>query len=107
MLLKGNEDETTASSADWVNEVDREGLWKVQERTCMLFAAMEEEVREHFQIGHVRDVKDGFGERVTVAVSTNEEVLFHWCMLTAEVEEAHAEAVLHMLIDLWITIRRL
>ena len=105
-LLKDNEEEAVASSAaDWVNEVDRGGLWKVQEGTYMLFASMEEEVREHFQTGHVRHMKDGFKERVSIAVSTNDEVLFHWCMLTAEIEEVHAQVVLDMLITLWITIR--
>ena len=105
-LLKDNEEEAVASSAaDWVNEVDRGGLWKVQEGTYMQFASMEEEVREHFQTGRVRHMKDGFKERVSVVMSTNDEVLFHWCMLTAEIEEVHAQVVLDMLITLWITIR--
>lgn len=42
-LLK--EEEVESQSATWINEVDRGGLWHVQEGTYMLFAAMEEEVR--------------------------------------------------------------
>ena len=58
-LLEEEEKEPATASADWVNEVDRGGLWHVREGTYMLFSAMEEEVREHFQMGFVRDMKDG------------------------------------------------
>ena len=46
-----------------------------------LFATMEEEVREHF--------------RFSALV---------WCMLTAEIEEIHAQTVLDILVSLWVTI---
>ena len=105
MLLEEEEKEPATASADWVNEVDRGGLWHVREGTYMLFSAMEEEVREHFQMGFVRDMKDGCKERITTAVKSNDEVLFHWCMLTAESEDKDAQVVLEMLINLWITIR--
>ena len=59
-LLEEEEKEPATASADWVNEVDRGGLWHVREGTYMLFCAMEEEVREHFQMGFVRDMKDGW-----------------------------------------------
>ena len=77
-----------------VNEVDRGGLWHVQEGTYTLFAAMEEEVREHFQVGAIEVAKEGRREKLTDAVSNNDDVLFHWCLLTAESEEAHAQTVL-------------
>ena len=35
----------------------------------------------------------------------NEEVLFQWCMLTADVNDANGAIVLEMLVKLWITIR--
>ena len=44
-------------------------------------------------------------KRLFTAVSTNDKVFFHWCMLTAEIEEVHAETVLDMLVSMWITIR--
>ena len=105
-LLKGDDDEEAASlSAAWVNEVDRGGLWHVREGTYMLFVAMEEEVREHFRFGALEDSKERCRERLTTALSSNDEILFHWCMLTAEIEEIHAQTVLDMLVSLWVTIR--
>lgn len=71
----------------------------------MLFAAMEEEVREHFQVGAIEVAKEGRRERLTDAVSNNDDVLFHWCLLTAESEEAHAQTVFDMLVSMWITVR--
>ena len=72
----------------------------------MLFVAMEEEVREHFRFGALEDSKERCRERLTTALSSNDEVLFHWCMLTAEIEEIHAQTVLDMLVSLWVTIRQ-
>ena len=50
-------------------------------------------------------MKDGCRDRITAAVKENDEVLFHWCMLTAEAAEDDAQEVLVMLVHLWITIR--
>ena len=94
-----------SSSAEWVNEVDRGGLWHVEEGTYMLFAAMEEEVREHFRVGCIEVAKERCREKLTDAVRNNEDVLFHWCMLTAETEESHAETIFNMLVSMWITVR--
>ena len=64
----------------------------------MLLAAMEEEVREHFRVGAVENTQEGCRKRLITAVSTNNKVLFHCCMLTAKIEEVHAETVLDMLV---------
>ena len=71
----------------------------------MLFAAMEEEVREHFGVGAIEDAQEGCKDRLFTAVSNNDEVLFHWCLLTAESEETHAQTVFDMLVSMWITVR--
>ena len=62
-LLEKDETQSTSSSANWVMEVDRGGLWRVQEGTYLLFASMGEEVREHLQVGNM---KEGFKEEVTI-----------------------------------------
>ena len=47
------QEEAESQSARWVNEVDRGGLWHVQQCMFMLFAAMEEEVRANFRVGAI------------------------------------------------------
>ena len=69
LLKNDDESESISSSADWLNEVHRGGLWHVQEGTYMLFVAMEE-VREHLQ---VRDMKERCREQIVTAVKKNEE----------------------------------
>ena len=67
---------------------------------------MEEEVREHFQMHMVSEqvMSSGSKDRLIAAVK-DDEVLFHWCILTAETDDKDAEVVLDMLTNLWITIR--
>ena len=45
--------------------------------------------------------------KVKVRIQSNEEVLFYWCIISAEWEEeiAHDQALLGMISDLWIAIR--
>ena len=44
-------------------------------------------------------------ERVKESVLSDEDVLFHWSMLTTDIEDDRAEILLVMLVDLFITIR--
>ena len=71
----------------------------------MLFAAMGEEIREHFRVGAIEDAKEGCRERLCTAVSSNDEVLFHWCLVRTQSEEAHTQTVFDMLVSIWITVR--
>jgi len=104
--LLAEEGETAATaSADWVAVVDRGGLVHVKEGTYMLFCAMEEEVRENFQMAKLNKMTEGYKERMEGAVIDNDDVLFQWCMLTPQVSDSDAGLVLEMLVKMWITIR--
>ena len=48
----------------------------------MLFAAMEEEVRKH-----IEDSQEGCRDILFTVISSNDEVLFHWCLLTADTKK--------------------
>ena len=102
-LLSDEDDESP--SADWVDVVDRGGLLRVKEGTYMLFCAMEEEVREHFKLAKADQLAEGNREHVEESVLENDEVLFQWCMLTADVDDTDSAVVLGMLVKLWITVR--
>ena len=104
-LLEDEGEFATTVSADWIDAVDRGGLWCVREGTYMLFSAMEEEVRSHFHTNKVQEMTKGYKETIISAIMDNDDVLFHWCMLTADTEDEDANTLLRMLVDLWITIR--
>ena len=71
----------------------------------MLFCAMEEEVRRHFHLAKVSKLVEGSRDTVEESVLDNEDVLFHWCLLTTDTNDAEAAIVLGMLVKLWITFR--
>ena len=81
-------DDNDASSADWVDVVDRGGLLHIKEGTYMymLFYAMEEEVREHFHLRKISQLAEGSREHIEECVLENYEVLFQW-MLTADADD--------------------
>ena len=104
-LLQEEGESAATASANWLEAVDRGGLVHVSEGTYMLFCAMEEVVREYLHANKVHHMTEGFKSTVVKAIMENEEVLFHWCMLTAEAEDKDAEVVFGMLVDMWITVR--
>ena len=65
---------------------------------------MEEELWQHLQMQRVKDMT-GYKDGVCKAITDNDDILFHWCMLTCDVDDESANVVLTMLINLWITIR--
>ena len=104
-LLQDDGASSASVSTDWIDAVDRGGLWHVREGTYMLFCAMEEVVREYLHVNNVSGMTDEFKVTVVSAMTESEDVLFHWCILSAETEEEDAKIVFDMLIDLWITVR--
>ena len=104
-LLQEEGESVATVSADWLEAMDRGGLVHVREGTYMLFCAMEEVVREYLHANKVAHMTEGFKTTVVKAIMESEEVLFHWCMLTAEAEDKDAQVVFGMLIEMWITVR--
>ena len=101
-LLSDEDDESP--SADWVDVVDRGGLLRV-EGTYMLFCTMEEEVHEHFKLAKADQLVEGNREHVEESVLENDEFLFQWCILTADVDDTESAVVLGMLVKLWIRVQ--
>ena len=87
------------ASAGWVEAVGRGGLWHVREGPYMLFCAMEEVVLAQQQVWG-NDRFEGFKTTVVSAVTENKDILFQWCMLTAETEDEDARVVFGMLVHL-------
>ncbi len=100
-----DEDDEVTSSAEWVHAVDRGGLVRVSETTYMLFERMEMIIRSVFNIERAHMLTEGTRKQLHTTITTDEDIAFHWCMLTVEVEEAEGAELLGMLTDLFMTIR--
>ena len=106
-LIKYNKEDIgeVPLSAEWMEMIDRGGLCCVKNGAFYLFNAMEEEVREQFHLSCVHQMGEGYEDSVISSIVENEEVLFHWAVLTSDIKAEEANEVLLMMIKLWTTIR--
>ena len=80
--FRGHGSESHDESEDWVNTLDRGGLWHVTDDVFLLFCYMEEEVRQHLSLTssrHESDIIDGLRK--------NEDILFQWCILSVDLDD--------------------
>ena len=78
MELVGDDDESEhqEASAEWVNLIDRGGLWHVSIETFMFFCAIEEELRRHLKMSAVKELSGGLKDRIRNAIITSDDVNF-------------------------------
>ena len=93
-------DEEHDSSCRWIDMIDRGGLTHVNTMTYHAFLSMEVELRKHLGAEQVPNLKD-----VAKIVKDSNDVQFNWSMVAADWEEEEAQALLELVVDLWITIR--
>ncbi len=80
--------------------VDRGGLTRVNQMAFQVFLATELEVRRHLHSQRVPNFK----KEVTKVVLENEDVTFYWSMLSADWEEEDSQALLELVVDMFITV---
>ena len=103
-LLESERESKPSPSLDWIQKIDRGSLWHVKEGTYMLFYAMEEEVRHHIRMTKASQMSDGYRQEVVESIVSNNDLAFHWCMLSAETSNSDAETVLQRLVETWTTV---
>ena len=106
-LLKCDHDHGQSTAEEWTDLVDRGGLWHVHETTFQLLCALEEEVRTYLNALSSWNTS-GLQSQFVKKLMKSENVLFYWCIATADFEvddvEVH-EQLLKMIIELFLTIR--
>ena len=94
------DDVVSTPSSDWVNIIDRGGLVHIKEATYyLLFCAMEEEVRVHFRMQKVEELTNHSKKHIEISILDNENVLFHWCILSAGVDDEDGGELLGMMVN--------
>ena len=76
-----------SSSADWVRAVDRGGLVHVSETTYLLFERMELIIHSIYNTDTVWTMMEGVKKQLHDTIITDEDIAFHWSILTIEVEK--------------------
>ena len=96
-----------ATSAAWVEEVNRGGLTRITEEAYQFFVAMEGSVRSHLILSKAHVMDNTTKNRIKQEVFADSNVQFGWCLtgIILKVQEDAAEELLEMCIDKWLTIR--
>lgn len=105
MELSGDEMDEERGTEAWTNLIDRGGLWHVSDQTYSLFATMEEEIRQHLSLATASKQQEGARQQLINSIFQNEDMLFQWSILTADIDNDVASAVLKEIVDLYVTVR--
>ena len=97
------EDGISDDSEDWLHEINRRGLKHVSSCMYMVVVAIELVLKERFQTPELIQTK--LKKKATDKIMENEDVLFHWALRSAGWEIAEEQALLPLVIDMWVTMR--
>jgi len=92
-------------SADWTMQLSRGGLYLINNKTYLVFYAMEMKIRQHLTATMAPTISAGFKSTMIECILFDEDVLFYWSIVAVEWEEEVEETLLRMICELWITIR--
>ena len=98
------EEAITDDSSRWTCIIDRGGLWHINDNLYRVFYAMEEEVRMYLRKNLHRQTTHNEPLLCDI-VTSNENVLFHWCIAMAACHEKATNILLKELAMQWITVR--
>ena len=93
-------DKERSASDDWISLVDRGRLKHVNSAVFMVFAAMEICVRKR-----ICNTRQPMFDHLKEEILTDEDILFHWAIVSANWDEEAATTLLPMIAKLWVTIR--
>ena len=106
-LVKGVQyQENSGTNEEWIDLVDRGGLWHVRENTFHFFCALEEEVQ--LQLKQLAQSAYAARKKMLQAIAASEDVQFYWLIVTADFEDNDDEIksiFLSMISELYLTMR--
>ena len=108
MAVEGEGDDVLTYTRKWFELVNRGGLYPLNDEAFTLFANIEICVQTLLPKYMVTSdsQKESFHKSVHDKVLKNDDVLFHWTLLSQEIDDPEdAEILLKDLISLWVTVR--
>jgi len=101
LVVDPNEDIAGDASTDWINMIDRGGLVHVNEMMYLMMKHMETTMRQGLKC----ETADTLKEDCIKAITTSDDVLFYWDLIAGMWNDEEREALLNMIVELWVTIR--
>ena len=100
--LAGDGISNNSDSEKWVDGINRGGLWTISDQTYNVFLTIEDLIRKHFSLA--LNKIEGASTCIQ-AILCNNDLLFEWCIIAAEVEEEVSKLVLEKIVSLYVTVR--
>ena len=108
MAVEGEGDDILTYTRKWFDQVNRGGLFPINDNTFSFFVEIEKCVRTVLpkHMVHGEADKASFKKSVLDVIVKNENVQFYWTLLSQDIESPeNSEALLTEIIHLWVTIR--
>ena len=103
--LNGDEWNEERGTEEWVNSIDRGGLWHVKDDTYQLFYLMEEDIRKYLLVSAAKSFDETTKAGILASLFSNEDLLFHWTLLASNLEDSIAMHILKEIAGLYVTVR--
>lgn len=105
MSISGDESDLMEYTRKWTMEVNRGGLFEINDLTYTLFKDIEIKVRYHLFMAFHSKSSDNRTE-IIKAVTDSDDVKFYWTILSVDIPvEDHAIQLLEEIVGLWVSIR--
>lgn len=108
MAIEGEGDDVLAYTRKWMDQVNRGGLFPLNDNSFSFFVEVEKIVRVLLPkyVIHTDNDKVTFKKSVLDKITKNDHVQFYWTLLSQEIHnQENSEALLTEVVTLWVTIR--
>ena len=102
--LCGDED-CKCSKEEWINLIDRGGLWHVNDFTYTVISILEDEIRRHLKFAALKSPNEKQrGLTIFESIMKNEDLKFQRTLITANSDDSIGIEVLHQISELYLTV---
>ena len=107
MSVEGEGSDVLSYTRRWLEQVNRGGLFPLNDSTFTFFAAVEKQVRSRLPKHAIKpSSKEKFKTAVIDGVVQDEDVQFYWALVSQDIDNPQdVEVLLTEIVKLWVTVR--
>ena len=103
--LAGDEMDEDAGTEDWINRIDRGGLWHVNDDVYGLFVEMEYGAKKVLRLSNSSSSTGSLRDILLDEIRKKEEVQFKWWLLSSDMDDNVGSFLFNNILDIFVTIR--
>ena len=102
MAVVGDDQSYYAYTKEWTSKANRGGLFEVNDTCFLFFRSVELQTQLCLpQLLSQQSTKDA----IMKSIKEDNDVQFHWCMLSVDIDVEYTQKLLHELINKWVHMR--